>query len=126
MDFTKYINKIPFPSKPRIPVVIQFKNFASDSSSDIGDYIDYLQKELIPEFELYKRNLEIYYKNNDLYNKENSRLYDLFKQDCFIEYGIEKHTKREQVFERAWFDGHPYGYSDVFQCMEKYVDLIKD
>jgi hypothetical protein len=122
MDFKKYEMTIPYPEKPRIPEIRLLKNFGYH----IDNYIEYLENEVIVNLKQYKQNVIIYNTKRTLYNNESNRLHDLFKQDCFIEYGIENHPKRELVFEKAWSDGHAYGYSEAFNCMEKYVDLVKD
>jgi hypothetical protein len=48
-----------------------------------------------------------------------------FKNDLFLEFGVEYNPKREQCYEIAYNMGHSSGFSEVYNCFDKIVGLIK-
>lgn len=57
---------------------------------------------------------------------EKNKAVDEFKNDLFIELGIENNQKKDKLFEIAWNWGHSYGYYEVKNVAEELVELIKD
>ena len=58
------------------------------------------------------------------WDAEESRLYELFKQDLFEELGISDNPRRRLLFTKAWERGHAYGYAEVYNVALDLVDLI--
>ncbi len=59
-----------------------------------------------------------------IYRDEISKIHDEFKLALFKEYGVETHHKREEIFNKAWEDGHSTGYNDVEIIFSELVELI--
>jgi hypothetical protein len=59
------------------------------------------------------------------YNTEENLLHQEFKNDLFEEFGVTDNPKKELLFDKAWDDGHYAGYSEVYNCFEGLVDLIR-
>ncbi len=60
-----------------------------------------------------------------VYRDEINKINEAFKLALFKEYGVETNPKREQVFSKAWEEGHSTGYDDVEIYFSDFVDLIK-
>jgi len=58
------------------------------------------------------------------YREETVGLVQMFKQDLFIDLGIQDNPKREKLFEIAWNMGHSSGYSEVYNYAREIADLI--
>jgi len=61
----------------------------------------------------------------DAYMAESRRISDRFKTDALTEVGLSDHSKRDLIYEKAWADGHAYGYSEVFNCLGELADFVK-
>jgi hypothetical protein len=59
------------------------------------------------------------------YNKEESRLYNVFKDDCLKEVGLENHPKREDIFSFAYDRARSGGYQEVFNFLDDLSELFK-
>lgn len=60
------------------------------------------------------------------YASEELRLREQFKNDAFEEAGISDNSKREKCYDLAWEHGHSSGYSEVFNYLNEFAELIKD
>jgi len=58
------------------------------------------------------------------YGEEINKLNKEFKLALFKEYNMETHPKREQIFTKAWEDGHANGYNEVEIIFSDLVDLL--
>lgn len=112
MDFSKYVNKLPYPRKPTKPRL----SSSTPSAAEISEYAEKL-KGFEQEENEYKENLRKYL-------EEDRRLNDLFKQDLFKELGIEKHPKKDKIFSFAWELGHSSGLSTVASCADEIVEKL--
>ena len=65
------------------------------------------------------RNLKREYQEKQLNNDEQ------FKRALFVEYGMENHRNRHNIFNKAWQDGHSDGYSSVEQHFAELVELLE-
>ena len=62
----------------------------------------------------------------DAYHDEKNREYIRFKLDALAELGLDGHPKADKLFERAWEEGHSFGYSEVWIHLVELADLIRD
>lgn len=69
-----------------------------------------------------KRNV----KKNKEYQKEDYRIYNLFKEDALKEVGLLNHPKADKIYNKAWNDGHAYGYGEVLTHLENLAELFID
>jgi len=81
------------------------------------------------DYTKYEHKLKYVFRNVDpnawnAYREETLQLVELFKQDLFIDLGIENNPKREKLFRLAWEMGHSSGYSEVVGIADELVDLI--
>ena len=49
-----------------------------------------------------------------------------FKEDLFVELGIENNPKRDKLFSLAWEMGHSCGFNEVYLVAEDLVELIRE
>ncbi len=116
MDFTKYENKMAYPSTiKRVckgcgsgfgPV----DKFCSKCGHNVGtDYeADIIEKNALKES----------------YNKEENRLYELFKNDALTEVGLINHPRANDIFGFVWKNGHSNGYYEVFNYLDDMAYLF--
>lgn len=115
IDYSKYINKKTFPES----VYDENKELKHLESLTV---LSYAQKLRIQEL---KQIIEDY-KNQEIeYYKEENRLYNLWKDDLYVEYEVADNPKAEQAFQLAWDYGHAHGYSEVEIYFSDFVGLIK-
>lgn len=60
------------------------------------------------------------------YHNSLQTIKDKFRDDLFIDLGIESNPKRELFFSIVWEHSHSGGYSEVSAFAEDMVVLIKD
>jgi hypothetical protein len=128
MDFSKYKNTLPYPSRDEYKTTYWYSRGVLVWEQKPGQKPVKLQT-LGPEMQ--DCIVERTYDDDALkasraaYNKETAELYALFKNDLFADLGIQDNPKREKLFTKAWEDGHSAGYSEVYNCALGLVDLIE-
>lgn len=123
MDYSKYENKLDYPTKPSKPQ--RPKNPGIDGTSkDYSKYVEELKvyEDQLKEYE--NGPLKEYEKARKEYSDESDRLLDLFKHDLLEEYGLLNDRKGEKAWEIAWREGHSGGYNDVECIMSYLVELL--
>jgi hypothetical protein len=58
------------------------------------------------------------------YNHRTNVLMENFKKDLLEEFGLSDHPKKDIIFDKAWSDGHAYGFHEVYNEMIDLVELI--
>lgn len=90
------------------------------------------------EFEIFKslsKNTENFIVEQDFNEKEykldmnkyhlsKQKLINEFKQDLFVDFGVENNPKRNMVFDLAWEYGHSSGLEEVYNQFDRFVELI--
>lgn len=61
----------------------------------------------------------------EAYRTEEGRLIQLFKDTLEKEFGVQANPKANLLFEKAWANGHAYGFSEILNHYEDLVDFIK-
>lgn len=61
---------------------------------------------------------------NAAYRLDQNRLDELFKKDALAAVGLTGHPRADKAFRMAEEDGHAYGNSEDFCCLQKYADLL--
>ena len=51
-------------------------------------------------------------------------LVDKFKADALAAVGLDGHPKADAAFDKAWSEGHAFGYNEVFKELRELADLI--
>jgi hypothetical protein len=125
MDFDKYENKLEYgiPSdspkrklcEHRTASPFDYKKDKSEYCSVCGVKIGDKRREILAEDKELK----------EAYEKESSKLYNLFAEDLFEEFGVTNNPKKDKCFARAWEHGHSSGYSEVYNYFSDFVELIK-
>lgn len=112
MDFEKYKNEVPYPKKPKKPML------ATDPSlTEVREYADKL--------EVYDKEIIEYMKQYKLAQKKEASMIEQFKIDLFKELEISSHLKKEELFYFAWKYGHSLGFSEVYNYASDLVVLLK-
>lgn len=59
------------------------------------------------------------------FNNEENRIYKLFKDTLFEEFGVTFNEKKEKCFALAWEHGHSSGFDEVYNYFSEFVVLIR-
>ncbi len=59
------------------------------------------------------------------YWKSQSEARDLFDADCLAELGLTEHPKAKRFCEIAWQEGHSSGYSEVWNVMLTWEEVMR-
>ena len=110
MNFDKYKNKLPYPSKSDFTVTNFYKN---------GKKVDFETDviEVIFDEEKYNSELVKYY-------KESLNLEKKFKQDLFDDLGISDNPKKDMLYSKAFEHGYSADFSEIYFYASDLVDLI--
>lgn len=111
MDYEKYKNTLPYPSKIAKPVLKDATSPAAHRK--YADELEQYEKDMIPYREALKA-----------WNAHGRDLQEQFKTDLIEELGITGHPKAELLYSIAWQMGHSSGYSDVHTHATDMVDLL--
>jgi len=68
--------------------------------------------------------MEVYRDKMEQWMEERRKVAELFKIDAINESGLYGHPKAEKVYNKAYTEGHSGGYSDIFNLILEYADLI--
>lgn len=117
LDYTKYENKLKFPDYNPYKERKELKELLKNKN------LSPAQQMRIQELEAIINPIE---EQERLYHEENARLYKLWKDDMFEEYGVKDNPKVEKAFSIAWDYGHSNGGYENVECyFSDLVDLIK-
>jgi hypothetical protein len=72
----------------------------------------------------HKERYSKYMKELSEYRMLQSDLEAKFKRDLEREFGLEHHSKKDLLYEKAWNLGHSCGLNEVYSYYEDLVDLI--
>ncbi len=123
MNYSKYINTLPYPeppSKPKHPI-------APGKDATSADYLNYAKqledysKQLL-EYE--QVSLKKYREEMKSYRDETYRLRDQFKVDALEEVGLTGHPKAEKAYSLAYEEGHSSGFSDIYCHLCNFAELL--
>ena len=110
-----YETKLPFPTRPSPPSGINKKLSEFKTEKEI--------QTALREKDKYEQALKDYESQREAYYKEEGRLFNQFYQDICAEEGVpHSHPFIEQVYTRAWREGHSLGLNDVYST---FMDLLK-
>lgn len=114
MNFDDYNVTIPYPEKPRKPMM--------------GKITPENARKWADELEAWQKELEEWNGKMDEYKRACNDLQQKFKEDVLRENGLEGHPKAEKVYYMAWSEGHcnGEGYGGVANWVEKLAELVKD
>lgn len=111
MDYEKYKNEVPYPERPKKPVLTK-----GASPEEVREYADKL--------EAYNKGMVEYQTQWRLAQKGEADAVERFKIDLFKELDISNHPKREELFSLAWEYGHSFGFSEVYGHATDFVVLL--
>lgn len=120
MDFDKYENKYPYFSyeaeRQYKEKLIEEINNTVASGKEIQEMLANVPNKV----------KELRKKEEAKYANEGNRLYLLFREDALEEAGLTYLPEDFQgrLFDKAWEDGHSYGYSEVFNYLLGLADLM--
>lgn len=132
MDFDKYKNTLPYPTKEQFTTKFWYKEGQTIARQLPGQSIEYLVTNIAPNRDIRTLNAicETTVDEEGLrvarraYGEETARLTAQFKADLFEDLGISDHPMREKLYSKAWEDGHSAGFSEVYNVASDLVDLI--
>lgn len=111
MDYSKYENKLSFPTSPKRPGLPADRTAAS-------------MREYAAMLDLYEVAMTVFRVARVTYREEQWRLNDLFKKDALCEVGLADHPKKDMVFGMAWDRGNSEGFQQVFQELVELAELL--
>jgi len=124
MDFTKYVNNVPYPSSTQFTTVYWYKGGKvvctqkpGESLASGFDTSKCVREKVVDEAALAAAR--------KAYHDEERRIHDQFRADLVAELGIENHPMRDKLLSKAWADGHANGFQEVHNCALDLVDLIE-
>jgi hypothetical protein len=107
-----YENRIPYPIKPRKPII----SLKAASPAEIRAHAD--------DVETYDRETEGWKTATEEYRRETSELMLKFRADVEAEQGTVLNKKAALLWNKAWERGHDEGLLGVLNAYEDLVDLI--
>lgn len=113
IDFEQFKNAVPYPERPSKPVLP-----AHPTSADYRKHADALEK--------YAEALWANKRAAGAYYDEQARVDAYAKEAMLVEAGLDKHPKRDKIYNYAWQQGHSGGYSEVWNVLNDIADLFKD
>lgn len=60
----------------------------------------------------------------EAYRADERRLEKLFREAALKSVGLEDYKLKDRVFDKAWSDGHSYGYMEVYNHLVELAHLI--
>lgn len=125
MDYTKYVNTLPYPKRPDKPKhpVAPKKDATSSNYLEYAKQLEDYSKQLL-EYE--QVSLKKYGEDILKYDEENIRLQNQFKADALEEVGLTGHPKAEKAFSLAYEEGHSGGFSDIYCHLCNFAELLLD
>lgn len=124
MDFSKYVNNVPYPSSAAFTTTFWYragqvvcKQKPGESLAAGFDTTKCVKEKVTDEVALKKAK--------DAYGAEQQRIMAEFKRDLLADLGIENHPLREKLYSKAWEDGHSSGFEEIYNCALNLVDLIE-
>jgi len=107
------------PLKPKPPGIgVQPSNPVEKTAAEYRAYADRL--------EAWEKEMEVFKAQMDEYHRKDAVLTEEFWKDAFEELGIPKdHPKAGKLRSKAWERGHSSGFSDVFNGLSDYWELVK-
>lgn len=111
MEFEKYINKDPYPKRPKQPLL------TDRTAKGHREYADAL--------EIYEKEVAEYNASVEKWQEKTNALTQEFKVDLFEELNITNNPKAELLYSIVWDKGHACGFSDIYNEACDIVDLIR-
>jgi hypothetical protein len=126
-DFSCYSNRDPVPSKTNFTTYHVYSNGEVIFSGTKPEYDEFNKNSITYSRALVEKVVdeEKYKEARLLYNRASVDLSKEFKNDLFVEFGVENNPKREQCYGIAYDMGHLGGLSEVYIWFEQIVELIK-
>jgi hypothetical protein len=116
MDFTKYENKMQYPSQ------LLFK----EEISKVEETFVGTKLQIESEVERVKKECkEKAREMRDKWNAEAARLEALFRDDLEKEFEVVGNPKAYMLYRIAYEQGHDSGYESIYSIYEELVVLIK-
>jgi hypothetical protein len=113
MEFTKYENKMEYPSTPKKPFLKR-----DHTLEEIEIYTK--------DFKQYEKDIQIYRKKLKEYRENETLLIQQFKEDLFKEYNVKDKAKGEKIYSLAWEEGHSNGLKEVENYFDRYIEIARD
>jgi len=111
MNFDKYKNPIPCPTRPSRPVMRK-----NSTSYDYRNFAD--------ELERYEKQDEIFQKQFADYMEKERDILTQFKEDVLQENGLKGHPNAEKVWSKAWENGQYDGLVDVAYWVHELAEVV--
>lgn len=120
MNFDKYVNPLPFPSKQHFTTFYHYKGgkLIGESKTDQPMTEGGVVEKIVDEA-AYKAAREAYY-------KEENRVLETFADDLAEEFGISNHPKKDKFISLCWQEGHSGGFSEVYNVACTWIELLED
>jgi hypothetical protein len=106
-----YKNNMPYPSRPKKPVLKDQTPAAARAYAD--------------ELEAYAEDVKQYEEERRAYGAESARLEAKFRDDLEAEHDTKGHPKADMLYSMAYDRGHSAGMSEVANYYDELSQLIK-
>jgi hypothetical protein len=114
LDFSKYENHLPYPNRPKKPMLADKHTVA-----DVRKYAEDMEK--------YEADRVVFEEDRRKYNEKTVEVDEQFWKDVFDDFGIsQKHPKAALLRRLAWQQGHSAGYSEVYNYASELADFLRD
>lgn len=70
----------------------------------------------------FENNVPFSKDTREAYRAEERRVTQLFREEAIKDVGLDDYKLKDRVFDKAWSDGHSYGYTEVYWHL---VDLVR-
>jgi hypothetical protein len=126
-DFSHYTTRDPVPSKTNFTTYYVYNSGEVIFSGTKPEYDEFNKNSITYSRALVEKVVdeEKYKEARLLYNRAEAYLAEEFKNDLFVEFGVENNPKREQCYGIAYDIGHSGGFSEVYTYFDQLVGLIK-
>ncbi len=120
MNFTKYTNTLPYPSKRDFTTYIYYSKgqvvgkFAARNEEFFAKR--YMEEKVVDEAS--------YTAARKIYDDNEGSLITLFKKDLLEDLGITDHPKADKLYDMAWEDVHSAGLEEVYNVALDLVELL--
>lgn len=125
MNFQKYVNTYPYPSKADFTSTYYYKEgklIAINNMAGLDIKIPDIDLKTCTKEAIF--NSEIFKAERNKYHDNGSRLRDQFKEDLADELGLTGHPKFDKLFEIAWCDRGDEGYQAVYETASDLAELL--
>lgn len=123
MDFSKYDNSVPYPTKPKIIICGNKKCKKEYPTSTFKDgtfnYCSHCGYDIRSVFHA---EMRIYESIKKAYDTEEDERHQRFRDDLLAEFDLTNHPKKDNIYSYVWEQGHSGGFSEVYYALHELME----